>query len=228
MPPNINFFTIQSADKKITFKALFGDGSPMITDGYGGWDVTQRPKEIGIVEWRGRNPMQIEIPFMIDHWMDDDDDDPGVKTEAMVKNLESLCGIGGHDQPPVCKVDGSGVIPHDDDTAPGLHLWVVENVSWDRGQDFRSGTSGRRVRCGGTITIRQFLTATDILSKLGSKARARPTEIYVTKSGDTLAKVAQLKYHDSKKWKRIGDAHKPPLRDANKKLPLNTHLRIPR
>lgn len=225
--PKINMFAIQSTDELITFVGYFGDGSPMITDGYGGWDVVQRPKEIGIVEWKGRNPMQIEIPFMIDHWMDDPDDDPGIQTETMVKKLEALCGVGGHDSPPVCKVNGNGVIPHDEDNAPGQHVWVVENVSWDRAMDFRSGTSGRRVRCGGTVTIRQYLTAVDILSRLSPNARARKPRIYVVKRGDTLMRIASAMYGDPKKWKIIADANH--IRDDRNKAQFvaGRHLRIP-
>ena len=223
--PTLSVFSITSTAGDVEFTAFFADGSPLVTDGYGGWNVVQRPREIGIVEWVGRNPMQIEIPFMIDHWMDDDDDGPGIKTETMIKKLESLCGIGGHQMPPICVVDGAGVIPHDDTNAPGLHLWVVENVAWDRGMELRSGSSGRRMRCGGTITIRQYLTASDILSRLGPKSKARKPEIYIVKSGDTLAKIAALKYDDPNKWKRIADANN--LRDS-RSLFVGKHLKIPR
>jgi len=223
--PKLTTFEIASTDDTISFKAFFADGSPMVTDGYGGWEVVARPREIGILQWKGRNPIQIEIPFMIDHWMDSADNEPGIATEAMILRLENLCGLGGHAQPPICTVDGNGVIPHDETNAPGAHLWVVENVSWDRGMDFRSGDSGRRVRAGGTITIRKYLTAQDILARLGPRSRARSPEKYIVKKGDTLSKIAALKYKDPNKWKRIADAN--GIRDS-RSLAVGQHIIIPR
>ena len=49
-------FKIWSEDNLVVFEANFGDGPAIVTDGYAGWSVTARPKMIGIVEWKGRNP----------------------------------------------------------------------------------------------------------------------------------------------------------------------------
>lgn len=217
-------FTIRSERDGTTFRAFFGDGAPLITDGYAGWQITARPKEIGITEWIGRNPMQIEIPFLIDHYTDTAIDDPGIATEEMVGKLEKLCGIGGHEQPPICKVDGGGVIPHDDTIARGRHKWVIESVSWDREMEIRSGFSQRRTKCGGTVTIRQFITAANILRRLGPNTRPKPPKIHIVKSGETISKIAAKEYGDANKWKRIADANN--LRDP-RSLTVGKHLRIP-
>jgi hypothetical protein len=228
--PDINTFKFTSTeDKDQIFTAYFGDGAPLVIDGYGGWTVTGIPKEIGITEWEGRNPMAIEIPFVIDNYsFDQDDDEPGrgEQTEAMVDTLERMCGLGGHDQPPILRVQGHGVIPHDVASAgEGTHFWVIESVTWDRDIEIRSGESQRRLRCGGMIVIRQFKTASDILRRLGGKSRAAKPEIYVVKSGDTLTSIAAAKYHNPNKWKVIADANN--LRDP-RSLKVGAHLRIPR
>jgi LysM repeat protein len=224
--PFVETFTITSQRDDTTFRAYFGDGSPIITDGYGGWQVTARPKEVGLTEWIGRNPMQIELPFMIDNWMDDDDDDPGVQTESEIRKLEKMCGLGGHQMPPIVTINGHGVIPHDDDSAPGYHNWVVENIQWDRSMEFRSGYSGRRIRAGGTITLRQYIVASDVLARLGPKSRARPAIVYYVKKDDTLSKIAAKFYKNANKWKIIADANN--LRDSrSKKLHVHKRLIIP-
>jgi hypothetical protein len=224
--PNINTFIIRSDRDGSTFTAYFGDGPPIVIDGYGGWQVTARPKEIGITEWIGRNPIQIEIPFMIDNYtFNTDIADPGIETEREVRKLEKLCGIGGHTQPPICTVNGHGVIPHDEKNAPGYHKWVIESVSWDKDMEIRSGASQRRMKCGGSITIRQYITASNILPRLGPNARSRNPEIYIVKSGDTISKIAAKKYGDANKWKRIADANN--LRDP-RSLTIGKRLRIPR
>jgi len=200
-------FVIKSLEDGTTFEAFFGDGAAIVTEGYAGWQVVNRPKDIGLVEWQGRNPMAIEIPFLLDFW-GSDDSDAGIQCEEQVSNLESLCGVGSHAQPPLCSVDAGGTIPHDE-TISGAHEWVIEQVSWDRAIEIRSADSGRRLRCGGTLTIRQFPEQTNILRKIGPKTRATKPKIYIVKKGDTLSSIAAQKkvYGDANKWKRIADAN---------------------
>lgn len=220
----IKTFYIKSDNPKITFTANFGSGSAMVVDGYGGWEVKSRPKEIGIVEWVGRNPMAIEIPFQLDNFTDYTDM-PGVETEQMVRRLERLCGLGSHGEPPICKVNGEGAIPHDEHDFAG-HWWVIENVAWDRETEIRN-EGGNRIRCGGMITIRQYIDASDIMKRLGPNARAIRPEIYIVKKGDTLSKIAAKKniYGNANLWKRIADANN--IRDP-RNLTVGQKLRIPR
>lgn len=216
-------FAIWSEDGLITFTSNFGDGPAIVTEGYAGWDVVDRPKEVGITVWKGRKPLAIEIPFLLDYWFAPIRTNPGVDCENEVDNLERLCGIGGHAQPAVCKVDGGGLIPHDWTTYKG-HSWVIEQVSWDKGMEIRSGTSKRRLRCGGMITIRQFLTPSDILHRIGSNDRAGKPRRHRVRRGDTLGKIALKYYGDANKWKKIANANK--MRDP-RSLKINQLIRIP-
>jgi hypothetical protein len=202
-------FTITSLDDGTVFVANFGDGPAIVVDGYGGWQVVSRPKDIGLVEWQGRNPMSIEIPFLIDFWTyPDPDTSGGILCEQQVSHIERLCGIGSHSQPPICKVDATGTIPYDKTIAPGLD-WVVESLSWDKAIEIRNSNTGRRLRCGGTVTIRQFVQETSVLRKIGPKSRAVKPKIYIVKKGDNLKKIAAKKsiYGDANKWKWIADAN---------------------
>lgn len=208
----------------IRFVSKFGNGSPMVTDGYGGWAVQSRPKDMGLTEWQGRNPMAISIPFTLDYIpTDDDPDSPGEACERMVTRLERLCGVGSGDQPPICIVQGHGVIPHDYTNSPGLR-WVVENVEWDEAQELRS-SFGNRLRCGGRIIVRQYRKV-QTLRRLGSKKpkSTKPGQ-YIVKKGDTLIIIAKKRYKNASKWHRIGDANN--IRDPHKKLKVGRHLRIP-
>lgn len=215
-------FGIQSVEDFTTFISDFGDGAPLVVDGYGGWTVTTRPKEIGIAEWAGRNPMAVEIPFVVDNYLLGVNG--GILTERQVTALETLCGLGSHDIPPICVVHGGGAIPHDEESAPGSHKWVIESVVWDRDIEVRSEASQRRLMCGGTLTIRQFITASDILRRLGPNTRASKPKIYIVKRGDTLSKIAAKFYGDSKKWKKIADANH--IRDP-RSLKIGAKIRIP-
>lgn len=215
-------FSIISEDDGTTFIATFADGSPLVTDGYGGWQVINRPRKLGVVEWQGRNPIAIEIPFIIDFWLAAIVN-PGVHCEGKVAKLEKLCGFGTNRQPPVCKVQSQGVIPHDLTNNKTMR-WVIESVTWDRDLELRNNRTGKRLRCGGTIQIRQFTTARDILHKIKPNARARKPRVYIVKKGDTLSKIAKHYYHDPHKWKIIADANK--LRDR-RSIHRGDHLKVP-
>jgi hypothetical protein len=217
-----NIFTITSQEDGTRFRASFGDGAPLVTDGYGGWQVVNRPKAVGIVEWQGRNPLAIEIPFMIDYWLSGIEN-PGIHCEGQVKSLERLCGVGMGHQPPICRVDSQGVIPYDY-TLDKIKTWVVESVSWDRELELRRSDTGRRVRCGGTMTIRQFLTPQDILRQIKGTDKARVPKTYTVKHGDTLSKIANKFYSNPHKWKIIADANR--IRDR-RHLKVGQVLKIP-
>lgn len=223
-------FTITSISDGTVFKANFADGSAIVTEGYAGWQIVNRPRDVGLTEWVGRNPMAIEIPFILDYWLEAINTNPGIDCENQVSNLETLAGVGSHAQPPICYVDGRGAIPHDETIAPGSHQWVIETITWDRSMEIRSQTSGRRLRCGGVIVVRKFVTSTDMLRTIKSTDRARGSgrkpKHYRVKRGDTLGKIAARKdiYNDASKWKIIADANH--IRDR-RHLKVNQRLLIP-
>lgn len=223
------FFIIQSlSEKGMRFYGDFADGSPIVIEGYAGWQIVPRPKNISIVEWQGRNPIAVEIPFILDYWMLDDLEkhpNPGERCETMIAKLEHLAGVGtGSTQPAVCTVHSGGVIPHDFKNRPTWR-WVIEQLTWDRSVELRNQVTGRRMRAGGTITIRQFVTARDILRKIGPNQKARKPERYQVRKGDTLVKIANKKYKDPSKWKLIGDANGIRHR---RQLTVGKWLKIPR
>lgn len=218
-------FYITSEEDGTSFHASFADGAPIVTEGYAGWQVVARPRMVGITEWQGRNPIAIEIPFMIDYWIGSVDlEHPGVTCEEQVSRLEKLCGIGTNRQPPICRVNSDGVIPHDYSFRPHMK-WVIENVSWDRAIELRHGTTGRRLRCGGTLIIREFVTTRDILRKIKQTDRAVKPRIHIVKKHETLGKIANRFYHDPNRWKVIADANN--MRDR-RSLYVGQRLKIPR
>lgn len=226
MPDDVGIgsFKIRSLEDGTVFQARLADQAAVVTDGYGGWEAVPRPRTVAITEWKGRNHLSIEIPFMIDFYVADVTNHPGADCENMVSNLEKLAGLGGMNQPPVCKVDGFGAIPHDYTQRKKLN-WVVDALQWDRGIEIRRGDNGRRMRCGGTVTVRQFLTAKDLFYKIKPKQKAVPPRVYRVKRGDTLAKLARKFYGDPNLWKRIADANH--MRDR-RKLKVDEKLKIPR
>lgn len=222
----IGSFTIESIGvPEYSFTADIGFAPPIVVDGYGGWEVEAVPKDVGMTIWQGRQPIAIEIPFMLDNWRRVSGD-PGVEVEQEIVQLNRLTGLGRPGQPPICTVDSHGLIPHDHHGDPGMH-WVVENLTWDADVEIRNSV-GNRVRCGGTITIRQHI-AHDTLDHLKVSRRASHgrSKVYVVRTGDTLSKIAKRKdvYGNAAKWRKIADANH--IRDPHAKLKRGRHLRIP-
>lgn len=224
---DVGSFTITSIDSKpeYEFTADIGYSPPLVVDGYGGWTVQSTPKDIGLTIWEGRQPIAIEIPFILDNWRRLRGN-PGTEVEKMVVQLNRLCGLGRSGQPPKCKVDSAGLIPHDFHGDAGID-WVIENLSWDADLEIRN-PGGNRVRCGGTITIRQHVDH-EVLDKLKVTAHHKPKHrtSYRVRAGDTLSKIAKRKdiYGNAAKWRKIADANH--IRDPHAKLKVGRRLRIP-
>ena len=48
--------------------AMLGEDGAKVTGGYGDWDVIDRPRSVGITEWRGENNMEMSLDLLYDGW----------------------------------------------------------------------------------------------------------------------------------------------------------------
>jgi nucleoid-associated protein YgaU len=64
-------------------------------------------------------------------------------------------------------------------------------------------------------------------SDVKSGASSTADEIYVVKAGDSLSKIAKQKYGDANVWKKIFEANKDVIKDANKIFP-GQKLKLPK
>jgi nucleoid-associated protein YgaU len=58
-------------------------------------------------------------------------------------------------------------------------------------------------------------------------ARTGAATYYTVRSGDTLSRIAQLKYQDAAKWKAIFDANRGTIGFDPDRLEVGMRLRIP-
>lgn len=215
----IGEFYIQSFDPAYYFTAELGDEAPLPDgDSYGGWGVTAIPKRMGLTEWAGRPPMGIPLTFMIDR-MNSGDGDAGIYVAGQRDILEKIAATASRDEePPVCIVDTGGVMPHDYVHASHVR-WIIETIDWDKSLTVNSATSGRPVRIGGTIHLRQY-NHDDLLdayegpatknrnknkSKSKPKGKTSSAQTYLVKEGDTLTSIAARALGSSTKWKQLAD-----------------------
>ena len=122
-----------------------GDDPPKVTGGYGGWEIIERPRRTAVTQWQGREPIQMEIQFVLDGWKRP----AGRRSiEYDVTALERMA-LPHKTQPPVIKIIGSAM-PHSDLD------YVIQNIDW--GPAIRA-KNGERFRQEGTITLVRYLAA---------------------------------------------------------------------
>lgn len=182
-----------------------------------GWEVVDRPKRKGLVEWVGRDPVRLALSVMFDGFHDRD----AARVERGIRVLEKLSGHdGGH--PPKILMDSAGLIPHDYTNAPHLK-WVIETIDWG---DAERNRRGKRLRQFADLVLLEFVEDAELVGLPAvQKTKSEGSRAWVdVKQGDTLQKIA-TRYHltkaevvEAKKLNKIRDASKV-LTVARIKLP---------
>jgi hypothetical protein len=183
------FITISSPDLKGENNgpviALMGADLPRITGGYGGWNVVDRPRKRGAVEWEGPEPLRMELEIVLDAW---DYAYPLNNIHDDLLAIERMASpVGVNLPPPTVHVSGK-VIPRT--TAVP---WVIENIVWGTAIN---GTQKQVLRQTAKITFLQADLLEHQRELSPTKARApRPPGLasrkpYKWKQGDTWPRVA--------------------------------------
>lgn len=230
--PPLGWVTFRSYAPTHRFTCRLGDGSPTITSGGGGWEVTKRPRRQSLVEWNGSDPMKIDIPILFDDFRSNQ------SVEGDIISLEYMWGIGEDGgEPPLLAFNSGGVIPHDQHDAP-THDWVVDDVSWG---DADRNEYGNRVRQAATVTVMLFVednvlsdqsaaqrrAATQAAKRQAGKTgkkRSAKHKTHTVRSGETLSSIAKEEYGDASRWHDI--ATKNGIRDP-KSIKRNQVLKLP-
>lgn len=231
---------IHSDDPDLTVHELLGPKKPRVVSPYGGWQVTARPRRIGLTDWVGRDPLKVNFDIMIESRdrRREFSEREGVRVEKACRALERMAGLDADDpEPPILKVDGGGAIPHDYHDASHVR-WVIETLEWDEDAEERNDY-GNRTRALANIVVMQYVEE-ERLSRLSaaherrrrkkdrtkskrSKKGAKKKE-YVVKSGDTLAEIAARELGNYRRWTEI--AQKNGIRDP-RSLRVGQRLKLP-
>lgn len=200
----------------LTFVSLLGESAPRVTDGYGGWTTVSRPRNTALIEWTGKNPLLIEIPFFLDNFAIGETHGVGIDTENQIEALETMAGVGRDGEPPLLRWYANA--PHDSDTDKKKR-WVIEGIEW--GDSLRN-SAGNRVRQAGTISLREwvgdeFISAAAHNRKKKTAAGRKHPSTYKVKAGDTLQKIAKSKLGSSNRW--------PEIQKLNPKIRTPGHLK---
>lgn len=214
---------LRTVDDSLHLHCFLGPDPPKVVGGrYGGWQIIDRPRKVGITEWQGSQPLLIEISFMIDAFAFGEDSGVGLNTEKVIRVMERMAGLDspGDKQPPLLYWTAHGPHDHADNDQT---KWFIETLEWD---DALANSVGNRTRQPGKIQLRQYVS--DDLLKTGvaknktklSAHRQSVSDVPKThkvRKGETLQSIAAKYLGSSKKWKELAklnhirDPRHPPV-----------------
>jgi hypothetical protein len=193
--------------------ALMGEDSPHYTGGFGGWDVTARPRQVGMTTWAGVEPLELELGVLLDGF------DAHQSQERVLRKLYAVAR-GDDDSPAgVLRVKG---IPLAADR------WVIDGL--ELGDAIRRRSDGALIRQALTLTLREYVPPQYLQIRRGAlRGDKGKTKLVTVKRGDTPAKLAR-KHHC--KWTDIRALNKtvhPPKQPwkANSDLRDGSKVRVP-
>lgn len=211
-----------TADNGLELTLLLDEASPVITDGYGGWETVSRPKRVALTRYAGRNPVKQDIAFMFDGWGE------GISQEPQIGALELMSVAPGDlAEPP--KITLSGMALKTELT------WVVDSIDWDNQETIWSRVNSDgpvRLRQKGVLHLIEFVDDTVITTPAQPvvlQGKKGPAKKITTPDGMTIKQVAQLVYNDPDKWMIIYNAN-PELAlsaDPRQFIPAGTVLIVP-
>ena len=178
-----NTVTIKSTepDLKIQITAILDGAGAVITGGYGGWDMIQRPRRQSVTHWGGRNPFSMDLAIVLDGHQKFDT----IETEC--NNLDRLAlpfpNPGG--SPAVVELIGEA-IPHHD-----IKEWVIDGLEW--GATIRD-RNGHRTRQHVVVKLLRYVEIDKIQVTAAANARNNSGSTGVrtvpVQKGDTLQKIS--------------------------------------
>lgn len=188
---------------------LLGEDPPTISGGLGGWEITGRPRQVGMTTWAGVEPFQVELSVMLDGWSS------GHSVEPTLRQLVAIARGDDESEPGLVNVQGIPM-PVDAD-------WVVEAMAF--GDPILRASDGSRVRQPLTLTLREYVPPTYLqLRKRALAGGKGKTRVVTARKGDTPAKIAR---RQDCHWREIRDLNPTLVRKANQSLKQGTKLRCP-
>ena len=206
LPPG--YVRMTCDDPPLDVVALLGPDAVRIAGGVGGWEVTARPRQVGMTTWAGVEPLSVELSLMFDGWA------AGVSQETPLGKL--LTVARGDDQSP------PGVVALDGVTLP-VDEWVIEDMAF--GDVIIDPASRERVRQVVSLTLREHVEPTYLQQRKralqGSKGKTR---VVTVKRGDTPARIARRQHC---KWTDLRTLNAGVVTKANQNLKDGSQLRVP-
>jgi hypothetical protein len=176
------------------------------------WEVLERPRDVGITEWRGRGNKRLDLHILIEGWVTRPGG--GLWIEDHVATLEEML-----DTPLTIRVIGP--VPH-----WGLQ-WVITGI--DYGEEIRDVVTGKRMRQLATLHLLEYVQPQELAKLPRAAATPGNSKNYTIVKGDDLKKIAQKALGKAARWPEI-EKFNPPMRGATidlKRWPIGSTIKVP-
>jgi hypothetical protein len=193
----------------LSLLALFGETAPTLSEGGGGWEVTERPQQVGMTTWKGSPPYQLEFSMMLDGFVTGDSVEPDIRLlRAVWRGTEKV-------PPGIVEVLGIPSLPTDE--------WIITGMTESDAALRRQDMS--RVRCEVTLTLTEYNPPEYKSVRRRSLAEAKDrTTVYTVKKKDTPAKIARKR---KCKWTDLRKLNPGVIKRANQDLKDGSKIRVP-
>jgi hypothetical protein len=190
---------------------LLGPDGAKITDGIGGWETVDRPRQTAMTIWHGNPPYQLELNVIFD----------GHPTYSQEPAIRELLAAGRGDEesePSTWTIDGIPWDPADE--------WIL-NAAEPGDLTIRRTNDFSRVRQSYTLTFLEYVDPT--YAKIRGKALQGlgPSTLYRVKKGDTPASIARKRRISWTVLRQLNPTGSHKITSANQKLKEGWRIRVP-
>ncbi|EHN09427.1 hypothetical protein PAI11_37610 [Patulibacter medicamentivorans] len=184
----------------------------------GAWEDVRRPRLPPLTNWVGPQPLQVELPLLIDGWLEQRSIDEELRT---LRYLGMPIEVpGAPSRPPWLRVIGvMPAIP-----VPTAQRWVVDNLQIQEGKE---RIAGRCARATATVTLKPYRPS-DLRTQLSRSETAKKKHSKPWTKGDTLAKFTRRHLGTCDAWARAEIRKANPSVKAWTKVAVGKQIVVPR
>jgi hypothetical protein len=203
-------------DAKFDQTLLLGETPPKVTGGGDLWDIVERPRQVAMTVYKGRQPFQVDLQVML-NGLNPLVEQGGLSQEPVLRDLlDAMTGDDEHEPSP-WEIRG---VPEIND----IPEWVLQTAEPGDHQ-IRRRTDFSRSRQDYTLTFIEYTPPTYVQlrakARQGSKGK---TTLYVVKKGDTPASIARKRRC---KWTDLRTINASLITRANQNLRDGSRIRVP-
>lgn len=216
------YVRVSCTDPNLNLVGLVGPESPRLTGGYGGWDVVNRPRQVGMTIWKGVDPYKLEFQMILNGGLDGWqvkfwDRSADVSQEPVMRDLLDVArGNADHSGPGIVKIEGIPSLPAD--------RWVIDDIKFGT-DSIRRKDDFHRIRQTIDFTMIEYMPPTYLpISKRSLNKDLGKTVVIKVKGGDTPQRIARRR---GCKWTDLRRLNPGVVKKASQTLKSGTRLRVP-
>jgi hypothetical protein len=210
---------ITCGDPDLRIDGWLGPDSPKYTGGFGGWNITPRPRQVGMVTFDGIEPITLEFQMLWDGIVG-----PGrhrrprehpESVEPYLRDLLAVVRGDSESEPGIIRIEGIPSLP--------AKRWVITNIEF--GDAIRRVSDMHRTRLMMTFSVLEYRPPH--YKRLRRRAFGKDlgkTVTHTVRSGETPHIIARRRHCS---WTDIRRLNQSIVRSANQKLKRGTRLRVP-